>query len=401
MKILYYDCFSGISGDMNLGALIDLGVQEEYLINELKKLKIDDEFQLIVKKHSQKGISGTKAHVILKHWHEEEHHKHSHKEGEHHHHRTFKHIRDMICSSELSEEVKNLSLKIFEQVAIAEAKVHNKPIDEVHFHEVGAVDSIVDIVGAAICIDYIKPDIIIGSSIEVGYGFLKCAHGTLPVPAPATAEILKGVPITSSKVPFEATTPTGAAIVKALCSDFTERKDFIIAAIGYGLGSKEGVEVPNVLRVFLGNTATNMDKEYVVECTIDDMIGEDYELLMERLFENGAMDVYYSPVFMKKQRPGINISVLCNEKNLGRIKHIIFYNSTTLGVRYYEIQREKLKREFVKVNSKFGEITMKVSYYKDKELRVKPEYEDCKKLAKKFDVSVNEVYLDAIKSYKS
>ena len=396
MRILYYDCFSGISGDMNLGALVDLGVPSEYLINELSKLSIRNEFKISIKKSVKQGITGTSVIVDdgVIHNDLESHHNH-------HHGRSYKDIKDIILNSSLNDDVKMLALRIFDQVAIAEGKVHNKNIDEVHFHEVGAVDSIVDIVGAAICIDYLNVDLIISSPIEVGYGTLHCAHGILPVPAPATAEILKEVPIIAKNVPFEATTPTGAAILKALASKFTYEKDIEIKNIGYGLGYKDGVNMPNVLRVMIGESKETSSKEYVIECNIDDMIGEEFELLMERLFQKGALDVFYTPIFMKKGRPAYKLSVICNNKNLDELKKIIFLNSSTIGLRQYEVVRDKLKRKEKIVKSKFGNVPVKVSFYNGKVSNVKPEYDVCKKIAKARCVSLGEIRREAIRSYSN
>lgn len=270
MKILYYDCFAGISGDMNLGAMIDLGVNKEYLLKELSKLNISDEYEIKIKKDIKKGIQGTKVDVILKHEHNhnhsEEHNEencnHIHKDDidshEHHHehvHRNLKDIEDIINSSTLSDNVKKLSLNMFMKVAKGESKVHGKPLDEVHFHEVGATDSIVDIVGASICFDYLKVDKIMASTVELGGGFVKCAHGLIPVPAPATVEILKGIPVKSGAVSFETTTPTGAAILSANVDEFTDIKELLIDKVGYGIGQRD-VEIPNVLRVYLGEKKT-------------------------------------------------------------------------------------------------------------------------------------------------
>lgn len=280
VKILYYDCFAGISGDMNLGAMIDLGVEKEYLINELSKLNIDSEYQIKIEKRNKNGINGTKVDVTLNnstldnhrnehnnghnHKHDLHHHSHSHdyssdshdhthhhyNHGEEHIHRNLKDIEAIINSSELNETVKELSLKMFMEVAKAEAKVHGKDLYDVHFHEVGAIDSIIDIVGAAICIDYLKPDKIMASHIELGGGFVKCAHGLIPVPAPATVEILKEIPIKSGIVPYETTTPTGAAILASNVDDFKDNINFTIEKIGYGLGTRD-LEIPNVLRVYI------------------------------------------------------------------------------------------------------------------------------------------------------
>jgi len=249
MKVLYYDCFCGISGDMNLGALIDMGVDKNYLINEISKLNLDSEYEIKMKKASKNGISGTRVEVILKNHHGENIHEHNHVHE--HHHRNLCDIQNIINNSSLEDSIKKLSIAIFMRVAEAEALVHNKPLDEVHFHEVGAMDSIIDIVGAAICLDYLKVDKILASSVQVGGGFVKCAHGIIPVPAPATVEILRNIPIKSGIVQFETTTPTGAAILAANVEEFTDKIDFSIEKIGYGIGHRD-LEIPNVLRVYLG-----------------------------------------------------------------------------------------------------------------------------------------------------
>lgn len=246
MRILYYDCFSGISGDMNLGAMLDLGVDRDYLASELSKLNLDHEFRISVYRDSRKGISGTKVDVILKH-----HHDHHDDHHHYHEHRNLHSIESIINSSSLNDNVKRLSLDMFGKVAEAEAKVHGKPLHEVHFHEVGALDSIVDIVGAAICFDFLKVDKVMSSAVELGGGFVKCAHGMIPVPAPATVEILKGIPVKAGVVPFETTTPTGAAILAASVDEFSEVKDFVIEKVGYGIGGSD-TEIPNVLRAYLG-----------------------------------------------------------------------------------------------------------------------------------------------------
>lgn len=253
MRVLYYDCFAGISGDMNLGAMLDVGVDKDYLANELSKLNIDHEFEIKAVKESRKGIEGTKVDVVLKHHHE---HDHEHEHEHHHHHRNLENIENIINSSSLNDNVKALSLNMFKKVAEAEARVHGKPIYEVHFHEVGAIDSIVDIVGAAICLDYLKVDKVMSSPVELGGGFVKCAHGIIPVPAPATVEILKGIPVKSGIVPFETTTPTGAAILASNVQEFSDMKDFIIENTGYGVGCRD-TEIPNVLRVYLGKKKLN------------------------------------------------------------------------------------------------------------------------------------------------
>lgn len=256
MKVLYYDCFCGISGDMNLGALLDVGVEKEYLLKELSKLNLQADYELTIEKKLKKGIQGTQVHVELKdksstdsHGHGHQHHHNHH---HHHEHRNLKDIEDLIQASALSLPVKEKSLHMFRIVAEAEAAVHGKSLYEVHFHEVGAIDSIIDMVGAAICLEYLQVDKIMSSTVQVGGGFVECAHGIIPVPAPATVEILKHVPIKSGIVPFETTTPTGAAILSANVNEFSEQMDMMVERIGYGIGHRE-LTIPNVLRVYLGH----------------------------------------------------------------------------------------------------------------------------------------------------
>lgn len=394
MRILYYDCFAGISGDMNLGAMIDLGVKEEYLKEELAKLNLDGEFQLEVKRDSRKGISGTKVDVILLNQHE---------------HRNLLDIEKIIDESTLSNKVKVLSKKMFLKVAEAEAKVHGKELYEVHFHEVGATDSIVDIIGASICLDYLKVDKVMASAVQVGGGFVKCEHGLMPVPAPATAEILKGIPITSGIVKYEATTPTGAAILATAVEEFTDFKDFVIEKTGYGVGTIDK-EIPNVLRLFLAKKKTSLDinkineeKDYLfmAECNIDDMNPELYGFISEKLFSNGALDVFKVPIIMKKGRAALVLSVLYNKEDEEIIEKIIFTETTTLGIRKQAIGRVKLCREMRKVATEYGEVNVKVAFYKGKEIKYKAEYEDCKKIALEKDIPINKVYKAVMKNVEN
>ena len=413
---------------MNLGALVDLGVPSDYLLRELEKLNVNSEYKIHIEKGTKQGITGTKVSVLVTkehseiekdrylygevHEHNHEQHEHSHEEHNHENHehsnevhkhshgnRNYRDIKELIQSSELNQNIQKISLKIFDEVAKAESKVHNKSIEEVHFHEVGAIDSIIDVIGAAICIDYLNIDKIISSPVEVGYGTVYCAHGILPIPAPATAEILKDIPMISKNVPFEATTPTGAAIIKAMAKEITYEKNFMVKKIGYGLGQKEGKKAPNVLRAFLGETDDDSVKEYMVECNIDDMRGEEFQLLMERLLEVGALDVFYTSIHMKKDRPATKISVLCNFDVLEEVKQTIFLNSSTIGVRYYEINREKLERREKIVLCKYGDVPVKISYLNGEEIRVKPEYDICKYLAKEKGVEINKVYNEIMYEY--
>ena len=423
MKILYYDCFSGISGDMNLGALLDLGVDKKYLIGELNKLNLNG-YEVKVSRGIRKGIEGTKVDVVLQeHSHEyiqDEHssaHSHGHKNEGHihgnhiHNHkhdkqRNLKDIEEIIDSSGLNSKVKELSKKIFMKVAEAEAKVHGKSLYEVHFHEVGAVDSIVDIVGAAICLKILNVDKIMSSSIELGGGFVKCAHGIIPVPAPATVEILRGIPVKLGAVPFETTTPTGAAILAASVDEFKDEKNFIINKIGYGIGNRD-TEIPNVLRVMLveevDNYKNKVDQVYnaecdneiseqVIECNIDDMNPELYESIIDKLFSVGALDVYLTPIIMKKGRPSIKISVLCHENKVEKMKEVLFRETTTFGVRSFKVHKTMLERKFTKLNTSYGEVTVKEAYYKGEKIKSKFEYDECKKISDKLRVSIREVY---------
>ncbi len=401
MKILYYDCFSGISGDMNLGAMLDLGIEEKYLKDELAKLKISG-YEIKTTKEKRKGIEGTNFNVILTGEHNSASHEHKHDHGHTHKHsplnRNLNDIETIINNSALNENVKALSEAIFLKLAEAEAKVHGKSINEIHFHEVGAVDSIVDIVGTAICIDKLEVDKIFCSSVELGSGYVKCDHGTLPVPAPATAEILKQVPTKTGTIPFETTTPTGAAILATLVDEFTDKMEFSITKVGYGIGNKDG-DIPNVLRAYLGEyydkpsykNDTMREQATIIECNIDDMSPEFYEYIMEKLFQQGAYDVYITPIIMKKSRPAITLSVLCNNKHEESIVEILFTETTTLGIRKHSVEKVMLKREFTTINTSFGEISVKFVHYNGKVIKAKPEYDDCKKIAIENNVSIQEI----------
>lgn len=460
MRILYYDCFCGISGDMNLAAMLNLGVPKEYLFKEISKINLNSEYDIQINSSEKLGITGTRVDVILKdevnnsdnigykdfehcstdiiedhshsHVHDQEHNHHDHSHGEdashnhehshphsnehdcshnheqahvhshsgnhEHHHRNLKDIENIINSSDLSEKVKNLSLNMFMRVAEAEAKVHGKTLYEVHFHEVGAIDSIVDIVGAAICLEYLKVDKIMASHVQVGGGFVKCAHGLMPVPAPATVEILKGIPINVGVVQFETTTPTGAAILAENVQEFTSKIDFSIKKIGYGIGHRD-LDIPNVLRVYLGedNSLEKIEEQYILETNIDDMNPEFYGYIEEKLFDAGALDVFKTPIFMKKGRPGIKLSVLISEKIEKDILDIVFEETTSIGVRKYKVEKIMLNREFSKVETQYGEVTIKKSYYKGDLVKYKPEYEECKKIAKENNITMEKVYREVYK----
>lgn len=381
--VLYYDCFAGISGDMNLGALVDLGVDREWLRAELRKLPIGA-FELEFSRDSRRGIGGTKATVIVR-------------EEEGVGHRHFKDIAAMIKGSTLAEQVKATALKIFTKIAEAEAKVHGVSVEKVHFHEVGAIDSIVDVVGAALCLDYLKVDKVWSAPVQLGGGLIKCAHGTLPVPAPATAEILLGIPSRSGAVPFEATTPTGAGILAATVDNFGEQLQFVPTKIGYGIGQRDG-EVPNVLRVFLlevgvENLASDVEQQSacLIECNIDDMNPELYEGVMEALFDAGAQDVFFTPIIMKKSRPAVTVSVICEEGKHKKLEEILLLQTSTFGVRRCAITKSMLRREFETVDTEFGPVCVKRAYYGGKLLKSKVEYQELKRVAEEQGLSVREV----------
>src|SRR4030042_1933785 len=310
MKILYYDCFSGISGDMNLGAMIDLCVDREFLTSELNKLKVEG-WTLEVEKDQRHGIFGTKVTV-----------KQTRPE---HRSRHLSDIVNIIDSSKLDNKTKELSKKIFMKVAVAEAAVHNVSLEEVHFHEVGAIDSIIDTVGAAICFNSLNVDAVLVGPVELGGGFVKSSHGRLPVPAPATAEIIRGLEVKKEGVDFEATTPTGAAILAALGTHFSDLPEFKIEKTEYGIGQKDHPEVPNLLRVFLGETGDNQSGHdaLLIECNIDDMNPEFYDHISEKLFGAGASDVFLTGVIMKKGRPGTILNVVCEKGLSDPVKEII------------------------------------------------------------------------------
>lgn len=380
MKILYYECFSGISGDMNLGAMIDLGVEESYLRNELSRLNLEG-WELAVEKEKRNGIAGTKVTVIAT--------------REEHHHRHPGDIEKIIEESSLPDGVKKIASRIFREVALAESKVHNIPYDSVHFHEVGAVDSIIDIVGAAICYDRLGIDKVHISALELGGGTVKCAHGVLPVPAPATIEIVRGIPVLTGGVSFEATTPTGAAIVKALGTSFGSAPGLIIEKTGYGIGQKEGIERPNMLRVSIGQTVeanTNVGDAFIAECNIDDMNPEWYEYITGELFKAGASDVWLTPIIMKRNRPATKLSLLCNGEKLDILKNIILRESTSVGLRIIPAGKVALERSVEEIDTPLGKFMIKVSRLDGKVVTAKAEFSDCSAAAARNNIPLKDVY---------
>ncbi|KAF0220908.1 MAG: hypothetical protein FD174_905 [Geobacteraceae bacterium] len=380
MKIIYFDCFAGISGDMTVGAFLDLGVPLEVVKGEIAKLPIPhSSYSLSAEKTSRGGITATRFHV-----HVEEHQPYRH----------YADIAGMIERSPLSERAKEMAQRIFFRLAEAEARVHGVEIGHVHFHEVGAVDSIVDIVGTAVCLVYLGIEEIHVSPLPYGSGYIETAHGRLPVPAPATAELLQGMPVHGEIGPGERVTPTGAAIVAALAHGFGRSPAMHVSAMGYGAGSRDFADTPNILRLVMGETVGKLQNEeiYVVETHIDDMNPEVLGFLMERLLESGALDVAFSPLQMKKNRPGVKLTVLSPREKLDQLARLVLTESTAIGVRYYPVERIVLDRSVEERDTSLGKTLVKVIRDDGKPLRVAPEFEECRRLAREKGIPILEVY---------
>ena len=393
MKTLYFDCSSGISGNMALGALTEIVGDEKFLINELKKLNVDG-YHIAISKSVKNGITGTYVDVKLEHEHHHDHHEEHHHEEHHHHHehRNLDDVNKIIDNSSLDEKVKDLAKRIFLRVAKAESKVHNKPLEEVHFHEVGAIDSIVDIVGTAILINKINPDKIISSIVNDGYGFIECAHGTMTVPVPATSEIFaaSNVKFRQIDIDTELVTPTGAAIIAELADEFTTLPAIVTEKIGWGTGSKD-LKIPNVLKVYYGEIEKENNDVVVMETNIDDCPGELLGYTQELLFQNGALDVFFTPIYMKKNRPAYRMTIACKKEDMAKLQKIIFRETTTIGIRYRYEYRNCLKREMTEINTKYGKIKAK-KVINDDEVYVYPEYESAKEVALKNNIPLKEFY---------
>ena len=389
MRIAYFDCFAGISGDMTLGALLDAGADEAQFRRELGKLR-GIEFDLRVSKVLRNGIQATDVQVLT---------------SDEHPHRGLKDISDIISSSGLSESVKARAADIFRRLAEAEAAVHGTSPEEVSFHEVGAVDAIVDIVGAAIGIELLGIERILCSPLPMGRGFVETAHGKIPLPAPAALELLKDVPIYSAGIEGELVTPTGAAIVRTLASGFGDMPSMSVQAIGCGAGKTE-FPFPNVLRILVGEASAEAalpatDRVSVVETNIDDMNPEFYDLIFDRLFKAGALDVYLTPVYMKKNRPATLLSVVCPIERTDDIVHTILTETTTFGVRISRAYRRCLERRWETVTTSFGEVRMKIGMIGGAKVTTSPEYEDCREAAEAHGVPVRQVYEEAVARYYS
>ncbi len=383
--LAYFDCFTGISGDMILGALLDLGVPLEWLKEQLRRVPLAD-FDIVVRPVQRHGIQAASVRVAVLD------NKNS---------RNYSDIRALIKKSQLSDAVKSTSSAIFKRLAEAEASIHHCSVEQVHFHEVGGVDAIVDIVGAALGLDYLGINKILASPVPLGKGFVACRHGNLPVPAPATLVILKGVPVYGTDIPHELVTPTGAAILRSLAQGFEPIPEMVIAGIGYGAGQRDFPDRPNLLRIILSaesEAAAELggrlqeDQITILETCIDDMNPELFGYVMDRLFEDGALDVYWIPVYMKKNRPGTMLQVICRDDRRDGLIERVLSETTTTGVRFYRAQRRLLWRDQFKIKTTFGVIPVKRIQDPRGHIRLVPEYEVCRQIALEQNIPLRLVY---------
>lgn len=431
LRAIYLECSSGISGNMLLGAFVAAGMPVSYLEQELAKLGLTDAYHLHVEDVQKQSIAATYLDVHLTdghdhvhhgehehhheghahcdhHHHHEGHDHHSHDEYDHHHHhaqhhghshgRTMKDIEELLTKSSLSSAVKSLALSIFDKLAVAEGKVHGMPKDEVHFHEAGAVDSIVDIVGTAIAIDYFEIEKVFVGKVNTGSGTTMTQHGLMMIPAPATAELLQGLPQYHAYEEKELTTPTGAAVLATL-ADYREHipDDFISETIAYGAGGWD-LSIPNVLRLYMGEYKGKEEvKLYKLETNIDDMTGEVAAYALERLMELGAKDAWATPIVMKKGRPAYMLSVLVGREEKDVALKLLFRETTTIGVRVFALdERVEAERHMARVETDYGDVHLKVSAYGGEIVSIAPEYEDCKRLAKEQNVPIKKVQQAAV-----
>ncbi|HEY6248390.1 MAG TPA: nickel pincer cofactor biosynthesis protein LarC [Candidatus Angelobacter sp.] len=435
MRIAYLECFSGISGDMFLGALVDAGVPLELFTRTVGALKLDA--RLEVSRVQRSGISATKLDVIVAgekelpreefwsrqtHSHEHDHHhEHSHSSheqphhaherepgqshGEKHAHRGLREIREIISQAGISPTARQQAIKIFEVLGAAEARIHNTDIEQIHFHEVGAVDAIVDITCAAVGAEALGVDAIVCSPLNVGGGTVECAHGTFPIPAPATLEILRNAPVYSGEIQKELVTPTGAAIVRVLASRFGGFPRMKPERTGYGAGSRDLGDFPNILRITIGETLEGHSSLFpeeaitILEANVDDMTPQLFGYVLDRALQDGALDVFATSVQMKKNRPGLLLSVLCRPEDSERLKQLIFAETTTLGVRIREEKRAVLARRHLTVPTMWGDVRIKVASLNGTVSNYAPEYEDCRRIAEQQHVPLKAVMQEAIKVY--
>ncbi|MCK6485509.1 MAG: nickel pincer cofactor biosynthesis protein LarC [Phycisphaerae bacterium] len=388
MRIGYFDCFSGAAGDMIVAALLDAGCPQQELLDGLASLRLSDA-RIEIAKVKKQGFAATRFVVHT-----------SAPAG----HRHLKHIREIIAAAALPPRVAERALAIFKRLAQAEAEAHGTTIEKVHFHEVGAADAIIDIVGAALAVELLRLERIICSFIPTGSGAVRCEHGLMPVPAPGTAALLRGAPIAASDEPGELTTPTGAAVLTTLADAYGPLPEMSLSSVGYGAGTREGASMPNLLRIFIGESAgspddADADVVVVLEAQIDDATGEQTGYARERLIAEGALDVYATPVQMKKGRPGVLLTVLCAPDRADTLEEILFVETTTFGVRRAVNMRHKLARSIERVPTPYGDIGVKVGRRGGRIVTASPEYEDCARAARAHDVPLRDVMAAARRAY--
>lgn len=386
MKVLYFDLIGGASGDMILAALIDAGMPAEKLAEKLAGLKLD-EFELNTSSINKNGFKATKVDILV---------------GKQPPERHLKEILEVIQNSSLPESIQNRAIKIFQNIAAVEAGIHNKPVDQIHLHELGGTDTIVDVTGALLALDFLGVSHVYGSPIPLGSGFIKGAHGQIPLPAPATMGLLKGLPVRKTDIKAELITPTGAALLAELVDDFSPPPEMQVDMIGYGAGTRD-LPIPNLLRVMIGETAEkgNQIKEQLIllESNLDDLNPEIYPYVMESLFNAGALDVCLLPVQMKKNRPGTQIQVLAEIQKAESMKEILFQETSTLGIRQTLVDRYSLPRIIQEVSTPSGVVRIKVAGEGTKYQKASPEFEDCQKLARENHIPIQQIYQEAIKAY--
>jgi hypothetical protein len=394
MKILYLDCFSGISGDMILGALLDLGVPLEELRRALGSLTID-RCEVVLDRVTRGGLAAAKFTVV------EHRRDQAGAPANDHGHRTVAEITGLIDRSALSTGGRRKAAALFRRLAEVEASMHQVPVEQVHLHEVGALDSIVDIVGAVFAFEWLAPDRVVASPLNVGRGTVRMAHGVLPVPAPATAKLLEGVPIYSSGPEMEMVTPTGALLVTGYAREFGVLPAMRLDRIGYGAGDRDPVGQPNVLRAMLGTADAQamVERVLVIQCEIDDMNPQIFGVVMDRLLAAGALDVYYAPIQMKKNRPGTLVTVIGRPRDRDTLAALLFRESTTIGLRYQELDRERLDRESMTVETPLGPVRIKIARQNGEVVNAAPEFDDCARLARERQVPVKDVQAIAMKAY--
>jgi len=378
MRTLYFDCFAGASGDMILGALVGAGVDARVLVEQLKLLNVSG-FEVSFETVNRSGISATRAHV---------------RTGHEHAHRHLGDILKIIYQSQLNEDIKNRAAHIFSRLAEAEAKVHDMPVERIHFHEVGALDAIVDVVGACIGFELLGIERFYSSALHVGSGMVEMAHGRFPIPPPAVAELLRHAPSYATDIRGELVTPTGAAIISTVCSHYGAMPLMRIEQTGYGAGSREYQDFPNTLRVIVGqseNASAEAERLLMIETNIDDMSPQLFGHLMDKAFASGALDCYFTPVQMKKNRPGVLVSILCRADKKDALYELLFAETTTLGARSYEVERRALNREIIRVETPYGTIDVKVASAFGRVIKQMPEYEQCRAAAERAGVSLQTV----------